>query len=292
MSNNILVSVVITTYNGTDSIERAIKSVLNQTYRSIEVIVVDDNGLGSINQIKTETIVKKFPSVIYIPHKINKNGSAARNTGINVAKGKYVAFLDDDDAFMSTKIEKQVVALEKCTNEYAVCYTGILVHYNNGKVRELIQDESGYLFTQILRREIHIGTSVLMIKRDVLKKMNGFDESFRRHQDWEVMDRLSKEYNFVAIPEPLIDRYICQRNSATDATKYEQNRLFYLEKMESLINSLIDDDKRYVYYFHYMSIAKEFLKEKNLKKFFYYAKKTNNIPRLIKDFIRDLRNRC
>ena len=89
---NCLVTTVITTYKGLDTIKRAVESVLSQTYRNIETIVVDDNGLGSEAQIATENIIKQYPEVIYIPHKINKNGSAARNTGLKRAKGKYLLF--------------------------------------------------------------------------------------------------------------------------------------------------------------------------------------------------------
>ena len=96
----IKVSVIITTYKRADMLSRAINSVLNQTYKNIEVIVVDDNGNGSEYRLKTEIIMNKYSQIDnlkYIKHKENKNGSAARNTGIREATGDIICFLDDDD---------------------------------------------------------------------------------------------------------------------------------------------------------------------------------------------------
>ena len=78
-----LISIIIPTYGGGEFLERAIESALAQTYDNIEVIVVDDNGIDTENQLKTATIMKKYefnPKVFYICHEVNKNGSAARNT--------------------------------------------------------------------------------------------------------------------------------------------------------------------------------------------------------------------
>ena len=80
--------------------------MLNQTYDNIEVIVVDDNGQGTEHQLLTEKAMEKYadnPKVQYIPHKVNKNGSCARNTGIRASKGEFLGFLDDDDVFLPEK---------------------------------------------------------------------------------------------------------------------------------------------------------------------------------------------
>ena len=108
---NSLVSIVMPTYKGTDNICMAIEGALHQTYKPIEIIVVDDNGEGTEEQKKTEVLLSKYISskkIKYIKHKYNINGSAARNTGMKVAKGEYFSFLDDDDYLFPDKIEKQV----------------------------------------------------------------------------------------------------------------------------------------------------------------------------------------
>ena len=98
-----LVSVIIPTYSRPDFISRAIESVLNQTYKPIEIIVVDDNGRGTNNQILTEQVLTNFirsNQIKYIVHEKNKNGSAARNTGAASSHGEYITFLDDDDVLL------------------------------------------------------------------------------------------------------------------------------------------------------------------------------------------------
>ena len=117
-----LVSVIIPTYKGADKINSAVDSVLNQTYKNIEVIVVDDNGENEPEQLLTAEKMKKyetFENVKYLVHKKNINGSAARNTGIRASKGFYLGFLDDDDVFLPDKTQKQVDCFEKLPEDYA-----------------------------------------------------------------------------------------------------------------------------------------------------------------------------
>ena len=108
------VSAIITTHNRCDLLVRAIESVLSQTYREQECIVVDDASVDD-----TSEVCKRYP-VIYlqIPKEESRGGNYARNLGIKASKGKYCAFLDDDDYWLPTKIEKQVELIEKRKCEY------------------------------------------------------------------------------------------------------------------------------------------------------------------------------
>ena len=120
-----LVSVIIPTYRGADKICRAVDSVLSQTYTDIEVIVVDDNGKGSDAQKLTEQAMLRYKDdsrVKYIAHPVNKNGSAARNTGIAASKGSLIAFLDDDDVFLPQKTAVQVELFNGLSDEYGLVY--------------------------------------------------------------------------------------------------------------------------------------------------------------------------
>lgn len=272
-----LVSVVITTYNGLDTIERAVNSVINQTYKNIEIIVVDDNGIGSNTQIKTEEIIRNLnDDIVYIPHEKNLNGSAARNTGIKNANGKYVALLDDDDAFRYDKIEKQVSLLESKGDEYGLCYTGTMIHFANGQTKEVLPEDEGDLFEKVMLRQIKAATSVLLFRKDIAIELNYFDDTFKRHQDWEFLDRVSLNYLIAVVTDVCVDRYIYQRTSAKNAEQYENNRLFYLNKMESYIKKLSKKTQREVYYFHYRSILREYLKDGNLLKSLLYFFKSGN----------------
>ena len=106
---NKLVSAIITTHNRQDLLLRAVKSVLDQTYHNIELIVVDD-----ASDEKADELLKEFNlQYIYIPKEDSKGGNHARNIGILSAKGEYIALLDDDDYWLPTKIEKQVALIEE-----------------------------------------------------------------------------------------------------------------------------------------------------------------------------------
>lgn len=126
MNDNDLVSVVIPTYRRSEMLPRAINSVLNQTYEDIEIIVVDDNNPNTKYREATKKIMEHYKDnskIKYIKHDVNKNGSAARNTGIKYSSGKYVCFLDDDDYFYPCKIEKQLEFLTS-NPEYKAVYCG------------------------------------------------------------------------------------------------------------------------------------------------------------------------
>ena len=121
------VSVIIPTFKRSEDICRAVDSVLAQTIDSFEVIVVDDNGEGTPDGEKTAQMMSRYAGdarVIYCRHEVNKNGAAARNTGIGVARGKYIAFLDDDDTFCPERLQKMYDKMESLDDSWGACYTG------------------------------------------------------------------------------------------------------------------------------------------------------------------------
>ena len=128
-----LVSVIITTFCGSKVIERAILSVINQTYSNIEIIVVDDNGYGTKEQIETQDILNKFKKVVYIVHRTNINGAAARNTGIRSSNGKYICFLDDDDQYTIDRVESQKRILCNTKADVGVSYCSFIEKTYKGK---------------------------------------------------------------------------------------------------------------------------------------------------------------
>ena len=210
---NNLVSVIIPTYKRPENLVRAINSVLLQTYKPIEIIVVDDNGTGTISQKQTESLLKTFidsKRIIYIKHDINRNGSAARNTGLKYSSGMYVCFLDDDDVFYPEKIEKQVDRLKSTDPGVGATYcnsiirrkqniTGIIKDINTNCIKE------GDLCFEYLTNQCKFNTSAILFKRDCIDKLKGFDISFTRHQDYELMTRFFFKYNIVCTSqEPLM----------------------------------------------------------------------------------------
>ena len=121
MTDN-LVSVIITTYGRAGNlIFEAINSVRNQTYKNIEIIVVDDNGFGTEIQKSNEKIFRSQNDIRYIANKKNSGAQVSRNVGILASKGQYIACLDDDDIWMPEKIEKQVALMESVNLALVFC---------------------------------------------------------------------------------------------------------------------------------------------------------------------------
>lgn len=126
-----MVSIIIPTYKRPNKLIRAIESCLTQSYKNIEIVVVDDNTDGDEFRTQTEELMLKFQNdskVKYIKHHTNQNGSAARNTGIKNSVGDYITFLDDDDVIAPTKIERQVEFLESHGDDYGVVCTGVNIY--------------------------------------------------------------------------------------------------------------------------------------------------------------------
>lgn len=203
------VSVIIPTYKRPENLIRAIQSVIKQTYNPIEIIVVDDNGIGTEWQVYTYNLLKKYiegNKIIYIAHNENKNGSAARNTGLKHAHGEFINFLDDDDEFKPDKIEKQIKCLNIHKDEYGACYCNSIIV---GKKRTFTTNnyQEGNIVTEMLTGEAIFNTSTILFRRKQLEAIRGFDESFKRHQDWEMLIRYFRQYKICLVKDILLTKY-------------------------------------------------------------------------------------
>lgn len=283
-----LISVIIPTYSRAVNIKRAVNSVLSQTYPNIEIIVVDDNGEGSVEQKETEERLKDFLSMdnfFYIKHKVNKNGAAARNTGIRYSHGKYIAFLDDDDEFLPPKIELQVNALEKLDNSWGGCYCNINL-INRHKKQILQNTKSGNLTEELLLGTVRFNSSTLLLRKDVCLELNGFDESFPRHQDWEFMIRFFRKYKiFLPNTQCLINKY----TSRGAYSNIPQSIYFIKVKEKFLQKFKIDIEKcnssNAIYHKQWMEVAISLLQEHKFRLFIEYLSKARLYQKYsLKDF--------
>ncbi|OGM08897.1 hypothetical protein A2159_02760, partial [Candidatus Woesebacteria bacterium RBG_13_34_9] len=197
------ISVIIPTYNRALTIKRAIDSVLNQTYQDFEIIVIDDRSTDN-----TEEVVKIFndEKLKYIRHEKNKGGSAARNTGIKVAKGEYIAFLDSDDEWHPEKLQKQLNLFNNLDKEFGVIYCGFQGVNEFGKVfKYVIPKHRGYITLKLIEGNC-VGTlSIILAKLSYINSINGFDEDLDSCQDWDLYIRLSKICKFDFVPEVLVN---------------------------------------------------------------------------------------
>lgn len=213
------VSVIIPTYNRADILDRAIDSVLGQTYDDLELIVVDD---GSTD--RTPELIAEYddPRLTFIEHEENRGGSVARNTGIAHATGDYLAFLDSDDAWRPRKLELQVAELDRrgddwvavyCDAEFVTADTGF-VQQAAGFLVDHIADsdtptEGGEeLIKYVLADELHTSAgSTLLVRQETVDAIDGFDESFIRFQDPEFLIRVLQQGKLAYIPQTLVERY-------------------------------------------------------------------------------------
>ena len=283
-----LVSIIMPTYNGCNLVEKSLISILNQTYTHLEVFIIDDNGLGTEQQIETEKVIIKYLSnkrVNYICHEVNKNGSAARNTGIKICHGKYICFLDDDDVFDPQKIEKQVLMFENdFDEEIGMIYTGVKEIGKATIISHPIPTDNfmrDYLMTKIVAC-----SSSIMIRKKVIDVIGLWDESFKRHQDMEFVVRISSKFKVSFIDEPLVIKYREDRNFPFQSNKLNEYRRYYLKKMTPFICTFNKRTQRKIMFYNLLQIGKGYLKDKKfclafkimieskrpLKMFFYYVK--------------------
>lgn len=190
-----LVSVIVPTYNRPNMLKVAIQSILDQTFQDFEIIVVNDAG----QDVSAVIAACCSPKIRYLPHATNKGLAAARNTGIRAARGKYIAYLDDDDRYYPDHLEILVNHLE--STGHPVAYTEadrVWQESRNGTWVEITRDQPYQYDFDVDEILVDNCTPVLCVmhRRDCLDAVGMFDESLKRHEDWDLWIRLSRHYQF------------------------------------------------------------------------------------------------
>ena len=234
------VSVVIPTYNRPDLITRSVKSVLNQTYDNFEVVVIDNN-----TDDKTEKAVKSLNDsrIKYIRNTSKTNAPASRNIGVKKSNNdtKYVAFIDDDDEFFPTYLEKTVEALEK-DDEMAMATTDTELRTKDGKkIRNARGSEYAY--------EQGIGNGVIVRKKIFTEENFWFDENSKM-EDWDLGVRVLKDHKWKCIPEPLWIYYVYpgKGEATVTVTMPEEQVVAFFEKHYLYFRSLGKKPMAYLYF--------------------------------------------
>lgn len=191
------VSVIIPTYNRAKTLPRAIDSVINQTFDDIEILVIDDGSTDDTTKLVTES----YPSIRYYKTE-NRGVSAARNTGIKTARGKYVALLDSDDAWDKNKISEQIRLLS-CSRR-PLCHTGEKWIRNGKFVNQMKKHKKsgGDIFEQCLKL-CCISPSSALIKKEAFDSIGYFDESLPACEDYDYWCRLCAHHEVEFIDKPL-----------------------------------------------------------------------------------------
>ena len=195
-------SVIITTFNDAEYLKRSIPSVINQTSKPKEIIIIDDGS--SDNQAKE--IVDSFHNHtdISIILKKKKNGgpSSARNVGIKLAKGEFILFLDADDELLKNSLEWREEILESLDQNYASIYCSkIKLIDNKRKIKEKIFETDGKLNVRLIGRNNGIPGQIThhLFRRDIVNEVNGYNESLKFNEDFEFLLRIAKKGLFFGV---------------------------------------------------------------------------------------------
>ncbi|HKG22592.1 MAG TPA: glycosyltransferase [Blastocatellia bacterium] len=223
-------SVILPTYNRGKTLKRAIDSVLAQTFKDFELIVIDDRSTD-----ETPEILSAYGRQhrIRLVSQLRRGCAAARNIGVLASRGRYIGFQDSDDEWMPTKLERAIEALESSGPEIGVFYSDMLrvetngntYHFHSPDVRKglLINDET-------LDYQVHcIGIQSAVIRRECFDKAGLFDEALPRLIDLDLFIRLSDHFEFFHCKEPLVRYYDCEGIS-TNAVALVSARRYLIDK--------------------------------------------------------------
>jgi len=217
------VSVIIPTYNRAHMLREAIQSVLDQTYQDWELIVVDDGSTDG-----TPEAVKPYlaDSRIHFLKRENSGLGSARNFGIRIAKGKYLAFLDDDDLFLPHKLEKQVAWLE-AHQEVGLLYSYIqIVDGNDGKMSNPRTSplKPGRSFIELFQKNF-IQVATVLIRRECFERLGYFDELIDGSEDYFMWLRIAERFPIDYLPETLAIYRKHGQNKSLNLIQQRQSRL-------------------------------------------------------------------
>lgn len=212
------VSVVVPTYNRAHLVGRAIQSVLDQTFQDFEIIVVNnyskDNTIDVINSFKDKRIK-------LINFRNNGIIAKSRNQGLRESSGRYIAFLDDDDAWEPEKLEKQIEIFRNAPESAGVIYAGMIFINEPGRIiRKVIPKYRGNIFDLLLTESYIESASAVLVKKECFEKVGIFDESgdLGVGDDWDMWIRIAENYEFDFVPEVLVKVYFHGNNITTDTS--------------------------------------------------------------------------
>jgi glycosyltransferase involved in cell wall biosynthesis len=231
MDEQKLISVVISSYQSADTLSRAVCSVLNQSYPTLEVIVVDNGSTDNTHKVIVE-LVKRDIRVRPVRLEQNQRPAGGRNAGVENSNGDYIAFLDADDEWLPDKLESQVWALDTQPQAGVVISDGWVIDEHSG-TRQLYSDTYQTYFKRLSPREIQpgkrlfwldvqvretiyekcfINTSSIVLRKNLFTSAGGFDTRRFGPEDVDLWVRLAKRTGFVYLNKPVVNRYVSTNN--------------------------------------------------------------------------------
>ena len=235
-----MISVIIPSYNRANTLLRSAQSVLNQTIQDIELIIVDDGSTDNTEQV-IENLKKNDARVRSICLEKNSGACVARNTGIDAARGEYIAFQDSDDVWMADKLDKQLRKIKSANADIVFC------KYNRIKDGEKVsvgpeQYKEGFL--NPVRDVYGIGTQTLLFKKEIFDEYR-FDPQMPRFQELELLYRISKKYRIYCMDIPLVN-YTIRGNSISSKPELAYKAIgLMLRKHPELLEECPDMGKKF-----------------------------------------------
>ena len=221
------VSIIIPAYNAESTIIFTINSVQKQTYTDFEAIVIDDGSTDRTAKIVREIIDARIKLFCYK----NEGLPVARNRGVDLAKGEYIAFLDADDLWTPDKLEQQLAALE-ADPEAGVVYSQTCCIDRQGNFLyncEPVYFQGNVLKELLLTNFLHNGSN-LLIRREAIETVGGFDRDLNSCEDWDYYLRLAERYSFAVVPKYQIFYRQTENNMSSNVARMKQAGYIVLER--------------------------------------------------------------
>lgn len=266
-----LVSIIVPSYKRhSNLVERAVLSLLNQTYQNIEIILVDDNANEDFIEyrLELENLVKRLSDnrIVYIQNNNNLGGAGSRNEGIKKANGEYITFLDDDDEYLPKKIEIQLKFMIQYNLDCS--FTKLCTYNENNKLIDVREHDiksfdQKYLKTYHLTKQI-TGTPTFMIKKNVLDSIGGFD-IVSVGQEYYLMKKIIwANYKIGYLPECYVKAYRTKAEAiSTGKNKINGEKKIYKFK-KTFFKKLDRKSKRYIRCRHYAVLAIAYKRNKKI----------------------------
>ena len=291
-----LVSVIIPTYKRTDKLDRAIKSVLGQSYKNIELLLVNDNVPGDeytlalMEKVNAYQNDSRFQLLLQEKH---INGAVARNFAIKQAKGEYIAFLDDDDWWKENKLAEQVKELSSLDKNWGgVSCKMTFYDESMNVISKSRKYRDGNIYKDILMLQSDVATGTLLLRHSALDEAGYFDENLLRNQDLQLLVFFTYRFKLKEV-----DKYLhCvdvsdNQNRASDGFKAITIKENFYKSVKPILNTLTKSDMTCVDSMRNFEIAYIFLRGHDYKNAMKYGLSILRSPKAFYLAIRKTINR-
>lgn len=228
-----MISIIIPAYNSAKFLPETIESILKQSYRSYEIIIVDDCSTDNTNEV-----LKPFgKNIRYIRSKKNSGAAITRNRGIELAQGEFIAFLDADDIWLPDKLEQNIECFE-ADKEVAFVFSQHVNLRDEKSMAKLAKTNlpSGNIFKKLYCRQNFVLTSTVIVRKEVFDKVGLFDDKLPNCQDWDLFLRIAFYFKSKAINKPLVQYRLI-------ADSLSKNRVNVLKYQKIVIDKIYNEFK-------------------------------------------------